>query len=86
MHIMINGNYLSLDSILIIADIKDMRPAEEAKQFHLEYTNGAIVSFYQNDNCPQDGELTFKCFYFKSEKYFLQTREMILKILTDNAA
>jgi hypothetical protein len=87
MHIMINGNYLSLDNILFISKIEDLRPAHQAKSFYIHYLIGnKTIEFYQSEACPLDGEMKYSNFYFKNESVLTETYNRIIEILTNNAA
>lgn len=85
MHIIINGNYLSLDNIFAITKINDLSHQRQDKVFTLIYHSGREVEFYQRSDCPIDGEFAYKNFYFKSEQTLIDIHNHILETLTTNA-
>lgn len=85
MHIMINGNYLSLNNVLTVGSIIKDKTSPTFNSFGIMYHNDVGIFFYHKPECPENGELVYSAFYFKDEKEFINIREQIIKILTENA-
>lgn len=86
MHIIINGNYLSLNNILAVGSIITDKNSPNFNSFGIMYHCNESILFYHKPACPENGELVYSAFYFKDEKEFINIREQIIKILTENAA
>jgi hypothetical protein len=85
MHIMINGNYLSLDDVLIVTGLKNLRPSNMWTTFKIIYRKGGEVDFYQQLENTIAGQYG-TTFYFKTEDEITEVYNRIITILTNNAA
>jgi len=84
MHIMINGNYLSLDGVLTVTELKDLRPANAWTTFKVSYKNGPDVDFYQKTQSAPG--LFGTTFSFETEEEITEIYNRIIEILTNNVA
>jgi hypothetical protein len=84
MHIMINGNFLSLDNIITISAIR--YPDGYSSNFNITYQTGREVVFYYTPEAKEkEGELWYSAFYFKDKSSFERCHKNIIQILTDAA-
>lgn len=82
MHIIINGNYLSLDNILTISKIRYANT--DKPSFEIIYHTGKECNFYYTDTCEENnGELWNTTFYFKNKDEFMTIHERIMSTLNN---
>lgn len=85
MHIMINGNYLNLDEVLVVSEIKDVGN-EGCKLFCMTLKNSNTIEFFYNRSYHRDVEVSSKGnFNFGTSAFFLNTHKEIINILTNAA-
>lgn len=82
MHVIINGNFLSLDNILILTAINN-DPA--GNWFVIRYMNGQEIYFYHREQAPEDITLHYRAFYFKNIATLEMHRTLILNLFIDAA-
>lgn len=83
MHIMIKGNYLNLDEILVVSEIKDVG-SEGCKVFVITLKNSNTIEFFYNRSYKNDVQVASTGnFNFGTAAFFLNAHKEILKKLTD---
>lgn len=84
MHIMIKGNYISLDDVQSVTEICSV--GEGFKFFILRYKQGSDIEFSYHIQNQTDVHVNLKGnFSFGTYAYFQDAHESIIKILTQHA-
>lgn len=84
MHIIIKGNYLNLDDVLVVSAI-EKSGEHGAMIFRITYKNGKNFEFYYNSTFKKDVETENGNFYFGTDCFFYNAHKEILNTLTNAA-
>ena len=83
MHIMIKGNYLNLDEVLVVSEIKDVG-GEGCKLFGITNRNGNTIEFFYSRSYQFDVEASSAGYFnFGTYEFFSNAHKEILNKLTD---
>lgn len=83
MHVMIKGNYLNLDEVLVLSEIKDIGN-EGCKLFCITLKNGNTIEFFYSRSHQNDVQAASTGnFNFGTAEFFYNSHKEILNKLTD---
>lgn len=82
MHIMIKGNYLNLDDVLVLGAIEDVQ-GDDAKFFSITYKNGKTSDFFYSQANQKDVYTSSGQFYFGTDAFFYNAHKEIINKLTN---
>ena len=74
---------MSLDDVLIVTELKNLRPANVWTTFKIIYLKGYEVNFYQQFENTTPGQYG-SSFYLKTEEEITEVYNRIITILTNN--
>lgn len=79
---MIKGNYLNLDEVLVVSEIKEVG-SEGAKFFCITLKNGKEIEFFYHRSCQEDVKASNGNFRFGTSAFFYNAHKEILNKLTN---